>query len=198
MHPTQQYVHSVLGPHHRPLCDLYERAWERYLKYPEEERAVLVRSRKALAVNVWALATDEALKYFFSLGIAPRHRHGSYEFPIHQNVVLRFKMTDSHGSTSQYRTKRAVAYNSGLPLPDVPEQLRVTVGWVPNEHATGIDDVLIALQGPAKWCYSISTNDSGGVDLFTFDVDPSDTGPNVRPRYDDDSEDAADEAAGGE
>jgi hypothetical protein len=199
MHPTQIYVQAIMDPYHLPLRQLYDRAWDRYEEYPADARATLARTSKGVAVNIWALATDEAIKHFFKVGIVPRLRHGTFEFPIHQNIVARFKLTDSRGTTSNYRTKRAIAYDHGLPLPDVPELLRVTVGWVPNENGTGIADVLIALQGPVKWCYSISANASGGVDLFQYEQDdPDSTGPIIRPREDDDHHREADyEAAGG-
>jgi hypothetical protein len=195
MHPTQTHVRAVLDSHHQPLCEMYDRAWEIYQNIPPEIRAIFGQNSRTVAGNVWSLVTYEAIRYFLPLDVAPRVRHTTIEFPVSQHVVLRFKKSDTSGATCNYPTRRAVAYDQGLPLPDVPERLRVNVGWVPNGNGTGIQDVLISLRGPAAWCYSISTNATGGIDLFEF-VQDDDTGPIIRPRQDDVAAD--DEAAGGE
>lgn len=196
MHATQEHVQEVLGPHHRYLCGMYERAWELYTTIPAELRAVFGQSNRTVAANIWSLATYEAIRYFIPLGFVPRVRHGTVEFPMGQHIVLRFKKTDSKGGTRNYATSRAVRYDAGLPLPDVPEVLRVNVGWLPNGNGTGIQDVLISLRGPVAWCYSISINSAGNVDLFEFAQD-DEAGPLIRPRYDQDRTDADEESAEG-
>jgi hypothetical protein len=195
MHPTERFVRAEMDPHHLPICELYDRAWERYEKFPLEERAVMVRENRTIASTIWSLVTDEAFKYFIPLGVVPRKRHGTWEFPVTKDIVLRFKKTTTKGDTSNFRTRRAAWYDAGLPLPDVPEPIRITAGWVLNGNGTGIDDVLILLRGPARWCYSISTKPAIAYDLFSFEEVDADTGPTIRPRHDKNAEDANDEVA---
>jgi hypothetical protein len=199
MMTTQQYVQSILEPHEEALCAVYDRAWERYKEFPPTAQSVIIREGKAIAINIWALVVDEAIKYFFPLGIAGRKECGTWVFPVAQGLVLKFKKTDTKGRTSNYRTPRAVDYDAGRPLVDVPERLRIAVGWVMNENGTGIDDILISMRGPDRWCYSISPNAAAERDLFTFDQDDAaESRPIIRPRHDKDREEGDREAAGDE
>lgn len=189
MHGTLEYVRQVLAPFHDALCGMYDRAWAMYAEIPPDIRAIVNQDPRAVASVIWVLVNHEATKYFYDFGISPRHLHNTNVFSMPGGrVALRFKKTDSRGTTSNYRTPRSNSFDGGLPLDDTPEPLRVAVGWVPNETGTGYGDLLISLRGPVTWCYSILA-DSGSAGLFD-NVTPDERGAIVRPRHEDDADEA--------
>lgn len=194
MHPSQQYARTLLDPHNDALCRMYDRAWERWEEIPLDIRADFRQSGRTVADCIWSLVTTEAIRYFLPLGIIPRVGNNTVGFPF-KGMNLRFKKTDPNGKTSNYPTPHSVKYDAGERLLDVPEVIRVNVGWVPNKLGTQIADVLISCSGPVPWAYSILTGADSVGDLFDNAQD-DDTGPIIRPR--DDDRDAEDEETGSE
>lgn len=73
------------------------------------------------------------------------------------NVIIRFKKTDENGTSSNYPTPQAVAFDKGEMLPGLPaEPTRLTVGYLLD--ATGSQYVRSQIALPFKgvgWCAAI-------------------------------------------
>ena len=82
------------------------------------------------------------------------------------NCIIRFKKTDESGSSSNYPTSQAVAFDEGEILPGLPvEPTRLTVGYLLD--ATGSQyvrsQVSLQLKG-VGWCAAIIPSTSRGED----------------------------------
>lgn len=82
------------------------------------------------------------------------------------NCIIRFKKTDENGSSSNYPTPQAVAFDEGETLPGLPvEPTRLTVGYLLD--ATGSQYVRSQVSLPLKgvgWCAAIIPSSSRNED----------------------------------
>jgi hypothetical protein len=185
MSESLRYVSTALEPHREALCRMYDVAWSRWEQIPADIRADFHRSGRTVADCIWSLVTREATDYFVPHGIIPRVGNNTVIFPL-RGFVLRFKKTDMTGATRNYPTTHSLAFDSGELLIDVPELIRVNVGWVPTPTGTGIAQVVISCSGPEQWVYSISPTPYS-ADLFDLGVE-DESGPIIRPRDDEDTD----------
>lgn len=75
-------------------------------------------------------------------------------------TTIRWKKMGEDGSTANYPTRQAKAYDQNLPLDGLPpEPTRVTVGYVLNKDGTAIERVQVARPNGAKridWCAALN------------------------------------------
>jgi hypothetical protein len=65
------------------------------------------------------------------------------------SILLRFKFLDNELHTRNYPTQTAIDYNKQMPLPGIPQGVRVDLGYRPNQDETALNGIF------AVWSFGL-------------------------------------------
>lgn len=159
---------AQLQPYHDLLRAIFRNAVATFNSIPPELLLPLMKWSRTRANCIWAYAMDELERAFPEGGAVKLEiRYGSVEIGFGPNLTARLKKMSPAGFTSNYPTKRVQAYHSDdqgeLFIVSWSKPLRVDIGYVLNDTATAVDQVMVARRKAPTimdWVYVIEEPDS--------------------------------------
>ena len=176
---------AILAPHAETLWRIPHRAWERYNAIPD--KAPLAAQPRVRANIVWAYMQEEANEHLLGAGgVRPIDAFDSRTYLIDDQVLVRFKLLDADGRSSNFQTKRARLYNLNYPIEGIsPSAMRVDVGYRLNELQSAIAGIEVSHRAGKKVAWRFSLDQPAEAIVIpiqpTLDVEVEYV-PVVRPR----------------
>ena len=159
---TQAEVEARLSPYMARITRVILGAWADWMASGKSGRWKRRRSRANYIWEELACGAEAAFANDPRVRIHPKHQ--SCWFHI-DDLVFRFKKSDSSGLTSNYPTQAALDYHDQQEdLPGIPRVQRLEVTYVLNKLETAVQDIMLVArdQGRVLWCSSLLRNDEGG------------------------------------
>jgi hypothetical protein len=160
----------VLAPLHEMIRKIIDSAFEKWNALPDETKSDMNRFPRTRANVLWSLIVGEASRMFMSVGEIEesgeeeQQRVQTVTYTVRLNdiiVVFRFKKMSISGETRNVMTARQLNFISQLEMPGLPDEaIRVSIGYVENETATGALHVLVKHEDrDDEWTYEIPSVD---------------------------------------
>jgi hypothetical protein len=150
-------VMERLSPALDTLDAIPRRAFQIYRAYNPEH--LLDHDPRTQATCVYSHMAAEAIRQFAGRAdIVEREVRGLRLWMIEDHTVMRFKKMDEDGTTRNYPTKQAKAFDYMQELPGIPRlPTRITVGYVLDATETQILRVQLARPNGRRvdWCAAI-------------------------------------------
>lgn len=187
---SAEEVMKQLEPFHDQLYGIFARAVAKFNEIPPQLLLPLMRWNRSRACCIWAFAMEELeLAFPPESSVMLTTKHETIEMHVGPNLVARLKKMTPGGFTSNYPTRRVRAYHD----PDQAELFalywakpsRVDIGYILNETATGVEQVMVSHRKSftiMDWFYTITTPDSGTPIPFAKRPTPVDVKPSVEAK----------------
>lgn len=159
---SQAEVETRLTPYTARIVQVVLDAWADWMGSGKSGRWKRKRSRANYIWEELACGAEAAFANDSSVRIHPKQQ--SCWFLI-DDLVFRFKKSDSSGLTSNYPTQAALDYHDQQEdLPGIPRVQRLEVTYVPNKLETAVQDILLVArdQDRVLWCSSLLRSGEGG------------------------------------
>ena len=177
---SQSEVENRLAPFIPSIQKVILEAWADWMASGKSGRWKRRRSR---ANYMWEELVCRAEATFAGHPDVRIHPKNQSSWFVIDDVVYRFKKSDSSGYTSNVPTQAALDYHDQQEdLPGIPAIQRLEITYVLNTLETAVQDILLVArhQGRVLWRSSILRKDEGG-NVVPFTVPdaptPSDTVP---------------------
>lgn len=158
----QAEIEARLAPYMARIVRVVLDAWTDWMNSGKNGRWKRRRSRANYIWEELACRAEATFANDPSVRIHPKHQ--SCWFHI-DDLVFRFKKSDSSGLTSNYPTQAALDYHDQQEdLLGIPKVQRLEVTYVPNKLETAVHDILLVArdQDRVLWCSSLLRSDEGG------------------------------------
>lgn len=156
---SQIDAERLLGPHHDTLWNCVSEGWRRY---QEDVAPLYSRPSPSFRANaVHELIIDEVRARFSDVPkteILERSRLDRFLLHVDPDVLLQFKKLDADLRTKNYPTRRSRDFQAQVPLMELPNAHRLTVGYQLNSAATELTSVLVTYplsSGSPRWWYEL-------------------------------------------
>lgn len=135
---------TILKPYQAHIVAAVRGGWHAWQKLPAETRKELTPTTRATFVRDFILA--ESAQGLETLPGVSRVVVGQLVvIRIEDQVLLRFKKMWHNGRAHNYPTQQQLDFCSQIPLPHVPQQPRLNVGYVLDPSQTAVSRVLASL-----------------------------------------------------
>lgn len=178
---------AILAPYAEILWRIPHRAWDRFDALPD--RAPIAAQPRARANVVWSYMLAEANEHLLGLpGVKPIDAYETRSYLVEDEVLVRFKLLDAEGRSSNFPTRRAQPYNLNYPIEGIsPSALRVDVGYKLNELQTAISGIEVSHRAGSKVAWRFSLDQP--AEAIVLPIQPAldvavEYVPVVRPRRD--------------
>lgn len=152
---SQAEIEERLTPYMARIVGVVLNAWADWMVSGKSGRWKRRRSRANYIWEELACGAEAAFANDSNVRIHPKHQ--SCWFHI-DDLVFRFKKSDSSGLTSNYPTQAAMDYHDQQEdLPGIPRVQRLEVTYVLNKLETAVQDILLVARDQSKvlWCSSL-------------------------------------------
>lgn len=166
---SAEAVMKQLEPFHGQLREIFSKAVAKFNRIEPALLLPLMRWNRSRATCIWAYVMEELeLAFPPESGVTLQTKYETIEIHFGPNLVARLKKMNPSGFTSNYPTGRIKAFHDGnqgeLFVLHWAKPSRVDIGYVLNETATGVDQILVARRKSLKlldWFYPIMAPDNG-------------------------------------
>ena len=179
---TEAETRTQIEPFHGHIRIIFSAAEGHWLKLPEEQRGILMTSKRTHANVMWQFLVHEAKNVFAGTDVIAKPGRNTITFSCRNKVLMRFKKISENGLSSNYPTQTALDFNvMQMVLEGMPEAIRVDVGYVIDPATFRITELrVVQRDGKAvAWQYQIPEADEaiGGSSVAPVETSPVDAGP---------------------